>query len=136
MAKSYSLSRRSNSRLNTVHPKLQRVIRRAIQITKVDFGIPPDGGLRTAERQYELFLEKVSKCDGTHKKSYHQSGNAVDVYAYVNGAASWDEHDLAMVAAAVLQASAELKIPVEWGGLWDFTDMPHFQLKKEVHGTI
>ncbi|WP_432473743.1 M15 family metallopeptidase [Amphritea sp. HPY] len=130
MAKSYKLSRRSNSRLNTVHPNLRRVIRRAIEITKIDFGIPPDGGLRTADRQHELFLKKVSKCDGFHKKSYHQSGNAVDVYAYVDGKASWDEEHLAMVAAAVLQAASELQISIEWGGLWDYTDMPHFQLSK------
>ena len=36
------------------------------------------------------------------------------------------------VAAAMLQASSELGIPLEWGGLWKgFCDRPHFQLSSE-----
>ena len=69
---------------------------------------------------------------GSLTRAYHQTGNAVDVYAYVDGKASWDHEHLASVAAAMLQASSELGIPLEWGGLWKgFCDRPHFQLSSE-----
>lgn len=130
MAKgSFRLSSRSISRLNDTDPRILQIVKRAICLTKVDFGIPRDGGFRTAERQRELFDQKVSRCDGTLKKSYHQTGKAFDVFAYVNGKASWDEDHLAHIATAVLQAAHDLGYSIEWGGLWNYTDMPHFQLK-------
>lgn len=70
-----------------------------------------------------------SQLDGFIKKSYHQTGKAVDVYAYVNGAASYNAEHLSMVACAMLQAANELGYKLEWGGLWiNFVDMPHFQM--------
>ena len=112
-----------------VDERLVRVAHRAIQISKIDFGIPTDGGIRTAERQHELFEDGKSKADGYHKRSPHQSGRALDFYAYVDGKASWDREHLAMVAAAFLQAASELGIRVRWGGLFrSFSDMPHIEL--------
>lgn len=129
----YHLSGSSSERLNTVDESLQKVVRRAIQITKIDFGIPKDGGKRTAQRQHEMYLDPSIKtnCDGYVDKSYHQTGNAVDVYAYIDGKASWEKEHLAMVACAMLQAANELGVKLEWGGLWrNPVDMPHFQLSK------
>jgi len=123
----FYLSSQSLAQLHGTDPRITPLVQRAIQITKVDFGIPQDGGLRTSERQRELFELKVSQCDGYHHKSYHQFGRAFDVYAYVEGDASWDEKHLALVAAAILQAANELGYRVEWGGLWASQDMPHFQ---------
>ena len=128
--KMYKLSSKSKERLEGVDQRLIKVIDLALTITNIDFGIPGDGGLRTAERQKELFDKKVSKCDGYINKSYHQTGKAFDVYAYVHGKASWDRNHLTQVAAAILQAAGMLGYAVEWGGLWKgFTDMPHFQIK-------
>jgi|TARA_B110000908_G_scaffold56308_1_gene68549 peptidoglycan L-alanyl-D-glutamate endopeptidase CwlK len=102
----------------------------AISLSNVDFGIPSTGGLRTLDDQVKLFTEGKSKCDGRATKSYHQTGKAVDVYAYVDGKASWDKLDLALVAAAMLQASAELGYELKWGGLWkSWQDYPHFELE-------
>ncbi|MDB4302169.1 M15 family metallopeptidase, partial [bacterium] len=56
--------------------------------------------------------------DGTEKLSKHQSGNALDFYAYVNGFASWDHDHLAMVACAYFQAASILGYRIKWGGLW------------------
>ena len=101
-----------------------------MKISVIDFGIPGDGGLRTAERQKQLFDKKVSKCDGTINKSYHQTGKAFDVYAYVDGKASWDRYHLTQVAAAILQAAAMLGYQLRWGGLFkSFVDMPHFEIR-------
>lgn len=129
----FKFSRTSLNRLNTVNRDLQKIAMRAIEITAVDFGIPRHGGLRTPSEQEVLFNEGKSLCDGYDKCSLHQTGNALDFYAYVDGKASWEPEHLAMVAAAFLQASSELCIYLEWGGLWaNFVDMPHVQLKERV----
>jgi peptidoglycan L-alanyl-D-glutamate endopeptidase CwlK len=121
-----------NSLLNRegVDQRLIDISNLAIQITNIDFGIPKFGGLRTAEHQAGLFASNKSKADGVFNKSYHQSGKALDVYAYVDGKASWSKQDLAIVACAMLQAAAELGYKLKWGGLWkSWQDFPHFELK-------
>jgi|TARA_R110000822_G_scaffold15457_1_gene53357 peptidoglycan L-alanyl-D-glutamate endopeptidase CwlK len=121
-----------NSLLNRegVDQRLIDISNLAIQITNVDFGIPKLGGLRTADNQAALFASNKSKADGVVNKSYHQSGKALDVYAYVDGKASWSKEDLASVACAMLQAAAELGYKLKWGGLWkSWQDFPHFELQ-------
>lgn len=127
----FKLSEASKHNLHGVNAQLYRVIEHALEITKVDFGIPRDGGLRTAERQNELYKDDKSQMDGFIKKSNHQTGNAFDVFAYVDGKASWDEYHLHQVAVAVLQAASQLGIGLVWGGSWkNFVDMPHFELAR------
>ena len=120
-------SKTSLARRSGVDGRLVEISDLAIKICPIDFGIPGDGGIRTPERQQELFNEGLSKCDGFKNKSFHQTGLALDVYAYVDGAASWDTEHLAVVAAAMLQAASQLGYKLEWGGLWPW-DKPHFQL--------
>lgn len=113
-----------------VDNRLQKIAHRALEISKVDFGIPEFGGLRTAEEQNALYSRGSSQLDGYTKKSNHQSGKALDVYAYVDGRASWEREHMAMVACAMLQAANELGYKLTWGGLWsNFVDFPHFQLE-------
>lgn len=115
--------------MTTADPRLVEIAMLAIKISKVDFGIPEFGGKRTHFDQRELFDRGASKCDGTKIKSKHQSGLALDVYAYVDGKASWDTEHLTMVAVAMLQAASRLGHRLAWGGLWtSFVDMPHFEL--------
>jgi peptidoglycan L-alanyl-D-glutamate endopeptidase CwlK len=115
--------------MDGVDKRLIDIAHRALEISPIDFGIPGDGGLRTAERQNELYCDGKSKCDGYDKESYHQTGKALDFYAFVNGSASWQEYHLAIVGAAFLQAANELGHRLEWGGLWkSFKDYPHVQL--------
>jgi peptidoglycan L-alanyl-D-glutamate endopeptidase CwlK len=117
--------------MDGIDPRLVEICYRALEISPIDFGIPQYGGKRTAEEQKELQLDGKSKCDGFYKKSYHQTGKALDFYAYVDGKASWDEFHLTQVAAAFLQAASEQKVKLQWGGHWtSFKDMPHVQLVK------
>ena len=51
----FRFSKSSSNRLLGVDPDIFRVARLAIQITKIDFGIPLHGGLRTQAEQNELF---------------------------------------------------------------------------------
>ena len=125
----FKFSAKSKQNRNGVDPRLIEISDLAITLSVVDFGHPSDAGVRTAERQNELFRAGKSKADGYKKLSNHQSGKALDFYAFVDGHATWDTEPLAMVAAAFLQAASILGYQLEWGGLWkSFKDMPHVQL--------
>lgn len=119
----FNLSHRSLERREGVDPDLIAVNDLALKITVIDFGIPEHGGLRAAETQNGLFFDGFSKADGYKNLSNHQPADdgfskALDFYAHVNGAASWEHHHLAMVAAAHLQAGSMLGISIIWGGFW------------------
>jgi len=125
----FSLGKKSIENLIGVDDELIGVIELAMEITKVDFGIPSTGGYRVEAEQAKLFTAGLSKCDGRVNKSKHQTGRAVDVFAYVDGKASYNTEHLAMVAAAMLQAASQLGIKLKWGGHFkSFSDMPHFEL--------
>ena len=127
---SFQLSANSINNLAGVDGRLIDIADLAIKLSNIDFGIPSTGGLRSTADQAKLFEDGVSKADGVNNLSYHQSGKALDVYAYVDGKASWDKLHLALIAAAMLQASAQLGYELKWGGLWkSWQDMPHFEIK-------
>ena len=124
------LSKRSYERLNGVDAILIAILTEAIKESPYDFGIPRYGGLRTAEDQYILYKKGKSKCDGFKKKSYHQSGKAFDIFAYVDGGASWDKDILRAIAKHIKEVAKEkFDVELTWGGDWTrFVDMPHFQI--------
>ena len=128
--KNFKLSRRSLDRLECVKPLLIAIIVEAIQTSPIDFGIPQFGGVRTANQQNVLFKNKKSKCDGFHKKSYHQSGKAFDIFAYVDGKASWNEEYLTTIARHIQKVALDkYDVRLQWGGDFvNFVDMPHFQI--------
>ena len=133
--KDFKLSNRSISRLQGVEPQMIELIKRSIKKSPIDFGVPEHGGKRSAEEQKSLFDKGFSKCDGYVKKSRHQSGNAFDVYAYVNGKASWETHHLNMIAGVILSEAKEMGLNVVWGGTfgkkgYDLNgwDKPHYEL--------
>ena len=129
----FKLGKRSRDRLVGVDPRLVEVVELALTISPIDFGIPEYGGYRTVKDQQKLFnaVPPLSKCDGVKNPSYHQTGRAFDIFAYVDGKASWDESHLTTCAAAIMQAASILGVSLEWGGFWTgFKDMPHFQLTR------
>ena len=127
---SFKLGKNSINNMAGIDGRLIDIAELAIELSNIDFGIPSSGGLRSEADQAKLFTDGVSKADGVSNKSYHQSGKAIDVYAYVDGKASWDKLHLALIAAAMLQASAQLGYELKWGGLWkSWQDMPHFEIK-------
>ena len=133
----YRLGRRSKQRLKGVHPDLVRVVKRAIEITEVDFAVLE--GMRTLERQRELFNKGASKT----MNSRHLTGHAVDLGAWVDGTISWDWPHYHKIADAMKKAAKQItvesdtvsgvplvkNVAISWGGDWDgFPDGPHFQL--------
>lgn len=148
------LGAKSDRALVGVHPDLVAVVRRAIQVTPVDFSVIE--GVRTAARQSELVQSGASLT----RDSRHLTGHAVDLAAYVGGRLSWDWPLYYRIASAVRQAANEEQVPIRWGGVWDrhledldgldlagevaeyvsrrkaaglrvFIDGPHFELAKE-----
>ena len=115
-------------RLQGIHPDLVKVVERAIQLTEVDFTVLE--GLRTKERQAQLLKAGAT----TTMNSRHLTGHAVDLGALVGGKVRWDWPLYYKIADAMKAASAELGIPIEWGGDWKkFKDGPHWQLPFKVY---
>lgn len=123
-----NLSEKSINRLEGVHEDLVKVVKRAIQISDVDFLVGE--GLRTVERQKELVASGASKT----MNSRHLTGHAVDLFALVGGKVTWQPAIYDKVANAMLKAAAELKIPIIWGGSWvSFKDLVHFELNRKFY---
>lgn len=122
------LSLGSLAKLRGVHPDLVRVIKKAAEITKVEFAVIE--GLRTLERQKQLVAAGASKT----LKSRHLTGHAVDVVPLVDGRIRWDwplHHKLAPFIKAAARA-VDPPVPIEWGGDWkSFPDGPHWQLPRK-----
>jgi peptidoglycan LD-endopeptidase CwlK len=119
----FRLSQKSIDRLSGVHPDLVAVVKRALEITEVDFAVLE--GVRSRTRQEQLFKQKATKT----MNSRHLTGHAVDLGAYVGGSIRWDWPLYYRIADAMKAAAAELEIPLTWGGDWKtFPDGPHFEL--------
>ena len=129
----YKLSQRSLLRIAGIDDELLELVQRSIAKSPIDFGIPEFGGYRTAKEQNELFKKDVSKCDGIKVLSKHQSGNAFDVYAYINGRASWDPVHLAIIAGVILSEAKVMNLKIRWGGTFGSNnfkgwDSGHYEL--------
>lgn len=125
MKKPFKLSKRSEQRLIGVHPDLVRVVRRALELSTVDFAVLE--GLRTKKRQAELVKAGASWT----MNSRHLTGHAVDLAPFIGGAIRWDWPPFHELARAMDSASRELGIPIIWGGDWKVKDGPHFELDRK-----
>lgn len=143
-ASGFELGDKSLKRLEGVNNNLVKVVKRAIEITPIDFMVIE--GVRTKERQRQLVAKGASKT----MNSRHLTGHAVDIAPVVNGQVSWDFNDYYPLAKAMAQAATELGVKVRWGGAWTtitnksgtpqdwvkayragggrFLDGPHFEL--------
>ena len=75
----FVLGARSLKNLEGVNPNLIKVVKRAIEISPVDFAVIE--GVRTKARQAELVKKGASKT----MNSRHITGHAVDIAPYVGG---------------------------------------------------
>lgn len=122
----FKLSKSSLNKLQRVKKPLVDVVKRAIELSEVDFGVSE--GVRTLERQKSLYEAKKSLT----MNSRHLTGDAVDVFAWVNGYVDWNFSNYEKIAKAMFKAAEELGIEIEWGGNFrNFKDGVHFQLKRK-----
>lgn len=124
----FVFSPRSLKALTGVHPDLVMVMRRALQLTTVDFVVTE--GRRSVVRQQELYDAGATST----MNSRHLTGHAVDVAAWVAGTVRWDWPLYGKIAEAVKEAAEELEVPIVWGGDWKtFKDGPHFELDRRFY---
>lgn len=149
----YKFSKTSFDRLKTCHPYIQKVMLKAIELSDIDFGIAQ--GARTIEQQRQYFKDGKSKINPDaytsiqlpHKAKHIVNevfplSGAVDVYAWVNGQASWETKDLTYIAGVIKAVDGMNEDKLRWGGNWDndgviiddqkFQDLPHHELKKRI----
>lgn len=153
-SQAFKLSARSLRALEGVDERLVRVVKRAIEITSVDFMVVE--GVRTREQCAINYgkgrtssecvakgvaasyarptLAKVTWLSNPYA-SKHVTGHAVDLLP-----APYDWKNLAnfdAVAKAMLYAAKELGVSIRWGADWDGdgkprergeSDSPHFEL--------
>jgi peptidoglycan L-alanyl-D-glutamate endopeptidase CwlK len=144
----FHLSQASLAKLEGVDPNLAAVVKRAIELTTVDFKVVQ--GLRTKEEAYvnwgkgrtvEQLMAASVPLPGRYAKpleakvtwlakplgSKHITGKAVDLLP-----APYDWKDPAPFAAvnvAMQAAAKELGVKVIWGGAWlKSPDLPHHEL--------
>lgn len=137
----YALGAKSLAKLEGVHPDLQRVVHRAIQLTTVDFKVIE--GVRTLDRQKELYAQGRTKpgpvvtwtLNSRHIVKADGYGYAVDL---LPAPYDWKEAGpFNAVYDAMMAAAKELGVPIRSGMDWDRdgnkrekgeTDSPHFEL--------
>jgi hypothetical protein len=156
----HNYSQRSNEKLDTTHPIIQRTMRKVIKISTLDIGIT--SGRRFDKEQHQLYLEGKSTLDGYNKLSMHQPfhpgdedkpelSKAVDFSVYP-APYSGDTKDLERYAVVwgIIQAVANnecqlyfnktgIRYQPIWGRDWDgdgnlkdqkFDDPYHWELKR------
>ena len=114
---SFSLSQRSESRLEGVNPALVEVVQKAITLTNIDFGVTC--GLRTMEEQQALVDSGASQT----MKSKHLEGNAVDVVAYIGPRITWELNVYDDIADAFKAAAQDVGLGIRWGAAWHIPDI-------------
>lgn len=137
----FRFSKRSLENLKNVNPYLVATVVYALKCTTtVDFTVID--GLRTRERQQELFKKGTTKTlNSKHCMQDTGYGHAVDLLPYIKGVSStdiWDKKDaFKAVSDAMFEAANKLNIKIRWGGDWNqngrsddetFYDGPHFEL--------
>ena len=113
----YRLSQRSKDNLVGVSPKLVEVVNLAISISSVDFGVSQ--GIRSLEQQKEMVRKGASQT----LNSKHIDGKAVDLFAYVDGAARWEIEYYFDIAKAIRAAAYAKQVAIRWGGAWNTPDI-------------
>lgn len=132
----FKLGKTSIARLKGVDETLVNIVKRAIEISEVDFSVLE--GVRTLERQRELYAQgrtAPGKIVTWTMKSKHIDGKAVDLVPY-----PLDWNDLSKfdkIRNAMFQAAKEQDVNLRWGADWNGNgeyrekgeyDSPHFEL--------
>tara|TARA_A100000171_G_scaffold47866_1_gene54487 strand:+ start:573 stop:1040 length:468 start_codon:yes stop_codon:yes gene_type:complete len=118
----FNLSSRSRSRLEGVHPDLSAVVHRAIELTKVDFGVTQ--GVRTlAQQEANVAAGKSQTMKSKHLIQDDGYSHAVDVVAYVGPDVSWELNLYDDICDAFAQAAREMEAPIKWGAAWSEGDI-------------
>ena len=119
----FSLSSRSRGKLEGVHPDMVAVVERAIELTKVDFGVTY--GVRTLQEQKRLYESGRSQTmNSKHLLQDDTSySHAVDVVAYDGSDVIWEINVYDDICDAFKQAAEEKGVAIKWGAAWSEGDI-------------
>lgn len=135
MSNLFSLGKASSANVKQLKIDMQRVIWRAIKITKIDFSVVECR--RSTEQQRINITKGVSwSMDSRHLVDPNGDDDkvfAADIYPYYEGRTNHDEWLYRKIAKAMFQAASELNIDIRWGGFWKQADNPHWQLSWESY---
>ena len=123
----FKLSQRSLDRLEGVHPDLVAVVKKAIELTSVDFGVTC--GTRTVEEQQMLVdAGKSQTMNSKHLPQEDGYSHAVDLVAYVGSDVAWELNLYDNIADAIGHAlvQLELDVGIKWGAAWTEGDLKDY----------
>ena len=118
----FRLSDRSLAKLENVNEGMANVVKKAIELTKIDFGVIY--GVRTLDEQKKLYdAVKSQTMNSKHLIQDDGTCHAVDLMAYVEGSASWELNLYDDLADAMKWAATEEGVPIRWGAAWHIDDI-------------
>ena len=113
----FKLSSRSLGKLEGVNPVLVDTVKRAIELTKVDFGVI--FGVRSLETQKKLYESGRSQTmKSKHLIQSDGTAHAVDLMAYDGSDPSWEIVMYDDIADAMKAAAKEKGAKIRWGAAW------------------
>jgi peptidoglycan L-alanyl-D-glutamate endopeptidase CwlK len=118
----FKLSGRSLNKLEGVHPIMVDTVKRAIELSKVDFGVIY--GVRSLAEQKRLYEAKRSQTmKSKHLVQEDGYSHAVDLMAYDGSDPSWDIVMYDDIADAMKEAALETGAKICWGAAWQIDDI-------------
>jgi len=118
----FKLSGRSLNKLEGVHPTMVDTVKRAIELSKVDFGVIY--GVRSLAEQKRLYEAKRSQTmKSKHLVQEDGYSHAVDLMAYDGSDPSWDIVMYDDIADAMKAAALETGAKILWGASWHIDDI-------------
>jgi len=118
----FKLSSRSLGKLEGVNSVLVDTVKRAIEVSKVDFGVIY--GVRSLEEQEKLYKAGRSQTmKSRHLIQQDGTSHAVDLMAYDGSDPSWDIVMYDDIADAMKEAAIETGVKICWGAAWHIDDI-------------
>ena len=126
----FKLSGRSLNKLEGVHPTMVDTVKRAIEVSSVDFGVIY--GVRSLAEQKRLYEAKRSQTmKSTHLVQEDGYSHAVDLMAYDGSDPSWDIVMYDDIADAMKAAAKETGARIRWGAAWTIDNIAEWERPME-----
>ena len=125
---SFKLSTRSKNKLEGVHPDMVAVVERAIELTKVDFGVTYGvRSLAEQERMRDLASGRSQTMKSKHLIQDSGYSHAVDVVAYDGSDVVWEINVYDDICDAFKQTAEEKGVAIKWGAAWSEGDIRSYE---------
>ena len=126
----FKLSGRSLNKLEGVHPTMVDTVKRAIEVSSVDFGVIY--GVRSLAEQKRLYEAKRSQTmKSKHLVQEDGYSHAVDLMAYDGSNPSWDIVMYDDIADAMKVAAKETGARIRWGAAWTIDNIAEWERPME-----